>query len=49
MRCIENEFRNKLAPTESHLGHILGAKNKKTPLEAILKGFSEVPSGIEPL
>ena len=29
--------------------HILGTKNKKTPLEGILKGFSEVPSGIEPL
>ena len=31
------------------MSHILGTKNKKTPLEAILKGFSEVPSGIEPL
>ena len=41
--------RTKVAPIESHLGHILGTKNKKTPLEAFLKGFSEVPSGIEPL
>ena len=39
-------MRTKVAPSESHLGHILGTKNKKTPLEAFLKGFSEVPSGI---
>ena len=35
----------KVAQSEPHLGHILGIKNKKTPLEAILKEFSEVPSG----
>lgn len=40
-------MRTKVAPSESHLGHILGTTNKKTPLEAILKGFSEVPSGIK--
>ena len=36
----------KVAPNESHLGHILGTKNKKTPIECALLGFSEVPSGM---
>ena len=28
---------------------LLGYKNAKTPIEYVLLGFSEVPSGIEPL
>ena len=39
-------MRTKVAPSESHLGHILGTKNKKTPIERTPLGFSEVPSGI---
>ena len=38
-RWIENEFKYNVAPIESYLRHILETKNKKTPLERILKVF----------